>query len=145
MLAALHPHPVMKDKTLTRNPRSVASRPRVVQTAGGFVLAGLYAPQFKGMDLADQCRAAFDEAVTLLKAHDLALCDVSRIVCHIADADGFPASFPVFRQFFPTTSPGMTMMWLKDAPSSTPKILFDLIISIPEDAEPGEQAGLYTT
>ena len=123
----------MKDKTLTRNTRSVASRPRVVQTMGGFELAGLRAPQFRGMELADQCRAAFEEAVTLLEPHDLTLRDVSRIVCHIADADEFPASFPVFRQFFPSTSPGMTMMWLKDAPSSVPKIVIDLIISLPEE------------
>ncbi|NHO56182.1 translation initiation inhibitor YjgF [Acetobacter lambici] len=131
----------MKDKTLTRNARSVASRPRVVQTTGGFVLAGLHAPQFRGMELADQCRIAFEEAVTLLKAHDLSLSDVSRIVCHIADADEFPASFPVFRQFFPSTSPGMTMMWVKDAPSSVPKIVVDLIITLPEVEDVGADAG----
>lgn len=131
----------MKDKTLTRNARSVASRPRVVQTTGGFVLAGLHAPQFRGMELADQCRVAFEEAVTLLKAHDLSLSDVSRIVCHIADADEFPASFPVFRQFFPSTSPGMTMMWVKDAPSSVPKIVVDLIITLPEVEDVGADAG----
>ncbi|MCH4025717.1 translation initiation inhibitor YjgF [Acetobacter fabarum] len=132
---------MMKDKTLTRTPRSVASRPRVVQTAGGFELAGLHAPQFRGVDLADQCRAAFEEAVTLLEPHDLTLRDVSRIVCHIADADEFPASFPVFRQFFPTTSPGMTMMWLKDAPSSVPKITVDLIINVPEEEDMDVAAG----
>ncbi|MCP1241559.1 translation initiation inhibitor YjgF [Acetobacter lambici] len=132
---------MMKDKTLTRNARSVASRPRVVQTTGGFVLAGLHAPQFRGMELADQCRIAFEEAVTLLKAHDLSLSDVSRIVCHIADADEFPASFPVFRQFFPSTSPGMTMMWVKDAPSSVPKIVVDLIITLPEVEDVGADAG----
>ncbi|WP_408740858.1 translation initiation inhibitor YjgF [Acetobacter sp. LMG 32666] len=131
----------MKDKTLTRNARSVASRPRVVQTTGGYVLAGLHAPQFRGMELADQCRVAFEEAVTLLKAHDLSLSDVSRIVCHIADADEFPASFPVFRQFFPSTSPGMTMMWVKDAPSSVPKLVVDLIITVPEVEGIGAEAG----
>ncbi|MFT8419276.1 MAG: translation initiation inhibitor YjgF [Acetobacter sp.] len=131
----------MKDKTLTRNPPSVASRPRVVQTTGGFVLAGLHAAGFGGMELAEQCRAAFDEATTLLKAQGLTLRDVSRIVCHIADADEFPASFPVFRQFFPSTSPGMTMMWLKDVPSSVPKITFDLIINTPEEEEPAAYSG----
>lgn len=131
----------MKDKTLTRNSRSVASRPRVMQTAGGFVLAGLYAPRFGEMELAEQCRAAFEEATTLLKAQNLTLRDVSRIVCHIADADEFPASFPVFRQFFPSTSPGMTMMWLKDAPSSAPKITFDLILSTPEEEDPATHPG----
>ncbi|MFT9424858.1 MAG: translation initiation inhibitor YjgF [Acetobacter syzygii] len=131
----------MKDKTLTRNARSAASRPHVVQTMGGFVLEGLYAPQFRGMELADQCRAAFEEAVPLLEAHDLTLRDVSRIVCHIADADEFPASFPVFRQFFSTTSPGMTMMWLKNAPSSMPKIMIDLIINVPQDEELEAGAG----
>ncbi len=128
----------MKDKTLTRTPRSVASRPRVVQTMGGLVLAGLHAPRFEGMELAEQCRAAFEEATTLLAARDLTLSDVSRIVCHIADADEFPASFPVFRQFFPSTSPVMTMMWLKDAPPSVPKIMFDLIIGLPEEETGGD-------
>ncbi|CEF54475.1 translation initiation inhibitor YjgF [Acetobacter ghanensis] len=140
-MAALHHYSVMKDKTLTRNTRSVASRPRVVQTAAGFELAGLYAPQFRTMELVDQCRAAFEEAIPLLAAYDLTLRDVSRIVCHIADADEFPASFPVFRQFFSNTSPGMTMMWLKDAPSSVPKIMFDLIINVPEEEELEAEAG----
>lgn len=137
----VHHLSVMKDKTLTRNTRSVASRPRVVQTTGGFVLAGLHAPHFRGMDMADQCRAAFEEATALLAEHDLTLRDVSRIVCHIADADEFPSSFPVFRQFFSTTSPGMTMMWLKDAPSSVPKIMVDLIINVPEDEDMEPQTG----
>lgn len=131
----------MKDKTLTRTPRSVASRPRVVQTAEGLVLAGLQASRSSGMDMADQCRAAFEEAVLLLKEQNLALRDVSRIVCHIADADEFPASFPVFRQFFPSTSPGMTMMWLKDAPSTAPKVVFDLVICLPEEEDPANTAG----
>lgn len=105
------------------------------------MLAGLQAPRSSGMDMADQCRAAFEEAIPLLKERDLALRDVSRIVCHIADADDFPASFPVFRQFFPSTSPGMTMMWLKDAPPTAPKIVVDLVICLPEEEDPASTAG----
>ena len=90
--------------------------------------------------MADQCRAAFEEAASMLAERTLALSDVSRIVCHIADADEFPASFPVFRQFFPSTSPAMTMMWLKDAPSSAPKITFDLVLCLPEEEDPATDA-----
>lgn len=35
----------------------------------------------------------------------------------------------------------MTMMWLKDAPSSVPKIMFDLIINVPEEEELEAEAG----
>lgn len=90
--------------------------------------------------MADQCRAAFEEASSMLAERALALSDVSRIVCHIADADEFPASFPVFRQFFPSTSPAMTMMWLKDAPSSAPKITFDLVLCLPDEEDPATDA-----
>jgi hypothetical protein len=35
----------------------------------------------------------------------------------------------------------MTMMWLKDASSSAPKIMVDLIISLPEEEDMGVAVG----
>jgi hypothetical protein len=35
----------------------------------------------------------------------------------------------------------MTMMWLKDAPSSVPKITVDLIINVPEEEDMDVAAG----
>lgn len=102
--------------------------PHLKHITGGFVLSGITAPYIKGLDMTEQCRAALEQGVELLAQQGHTLHDVTHILCTVADAENFPSCFPVFRQFFPSISPIMTLMWLKDAPSSQPKIIFELVV-----------------
>ncbi|WP_244176703.1 RidA family protein [Acetobacter pomorum] len=107
--------------------------PHLKHITGGFVLSDITAPHIKGLDMAEQCRAALERGAQLLAEQGHALHDVTHIFCTVADAENFPSCFSVFRQFFPSVSPIMTLMWLKDAPSTQPKIVFELAVQQEED------------
>lgn len=119
----------MKNRKTERNSRQASTAPRVCQTMDGLLLKNLHAAEFKGVDVADQCRAAFEQGEALLKEHGFTLRDVTQLVCLIADADNFPACFPVFRQYFGEASPAMRLIWLKNTPRSAPGVTFDLLVT----------------
>lgn len=104
----------MKNSKNTQGGTKGAYRPRVQHTQDGLTCSGLRATDCQGQDVVEQCRLALEQGAELLAEEGLAMRDVTHFACTIADPDGLMSCLPVFRQFFPTTSPSMSFMWLKD-------------------------------
>lgn len=104
----------MNNSKNTQSRTKGAHRPRVQHTQDGLTCCGLRATDFQGQDVVEQCRRALEQGAELLAEHGLDMRDVTHFACTIADRDGLMSCLPVFRQFFPATSPSMSFMWLKD-------------------------------
>jgi enamine deaminase RidA (YjgF/YER057c/UK114 family) len=113
-----------------------AHRPRVQHTQDGLTCSGLRATDYQGQDVVEQCRLALDQGAELLAEHGLDMRDVTHFACTIADREGLMSCLPVFRQFFPTTSPSMSFMWLKDSGRTRgPAITCSLSVQQVDDME----------